>query len=142
MEIHMEIKLAKNAGFCFGVERAVNIAEEAGAKSNVYTLGQLIHNSKEVKRLEECGVHVINSTDEVNEGDTVIVREQPEVENGEVAVVLVDGENATVKKFYKTDNMVTLVPDSNNKDYQPKFIDITKETVKVLGKVVKVIISM
>lgn len=78
----------------------------------------------------------------INEGDVVIVREQPDVENGEIAVVLVDGENATVKKFYKTDTMVTLMPDSLNKEHQPRFIDITKETVKVLGKVVKVIINI
>lgn len=78
----------------------------------------------------------------INDGDVVIVREQPDVENGEIAVVLVDGENATIKKFYKTDTMVTLMPDSANKSYQPRFIDITKDPVKVLGKVVKVIINI
>jgi SOS regulatory protein LexA len=75
------------------------------------------------------------------EGDIVIVREQPEVENGELAIVLVDGENATIKRFYKADNIVTLMPDSTNKDHQPKFIDTTKVPVKVLGKVVKAVID-
>lgn len=78
----------------------------------------------------------------INDGDVVLVRQQEEVENGEIAVILVDGENATIKRFYKTDTMVTLVPDSTNKDYQPRFIDTSKESVKVLGKVVKVIINI
>ncbi|RCX13257.1 repressor LexA [Anaerobacterium chartisolvens] len=76
------------------------------------------------------------------DGDTVLVRRQDEVENGEIAVVMVDSENATIKKFYKTDSVITLVPDSSNKDHQPRFFDITKIDIKVLGKVVKVIISL
>lgn len=76
----------------------------------------------------------------INDGDVVIVRKQSEVENGEIAVVLVDGENATVKKFYRADTIVSLIPDSNNNEHQPRFI--TKETVTVLGKVVRVIINM
>jgi repressor LexA len=71
--------------------------------------------------------------------DVVIVREQPEIENGEIAVVLVNGEDATIKRFYQTDTMVTLMPDSSNKEYQPRFIDITKTEIKILGKVVRFI---
>ncbi len=76
------------------------------------------------------------------DGDTVLVRRQDEVENGEIAVVMVDSENATIKKFYKTDSVITLVPDSSNKEHQPRFFDVTKIDIKVLGKVVKVIISL
>lgn len=79
---------------------------------------------------------------QISDGNVLIVREQPEVENGDIAVVIVDGENATVKRFYKTDTMVTLMPDSSNKEHQPRFIDTTKEDVKVLGKVVKVVINL
>ncbi|MCX8132014.1 MAG: helix-turn-helix domain-containing protein [Clostridia bacterium] len=76
------------------------------------------------------------------DGDTVLVRRQEEVENGEIAVVMVDGESATIKRFFKTNSIITLVPDSSNKEYQPRFLDITKTEVKVLGKVVKVIINL
>jgi len=79
---------------------------------------------------------------QINDGNVVIVREQPEVENGEIAVVMVDAENATIKRFYRTDTMVTLMPESTNKEHQPRFIDITKETVTVLGKIVKVVINL
>jgi SOS-response transcriptional repressors (RecA-mediated autopeptidases) len=48
------------------------------------------------------------------EGSLVLVRVQEEVENGEIAVVLVNGDDATVKRFYKNGNTVTLMPNSTN----------------------------
>lgn len=74
----------------------------------------------------------------INEGDIVIVRRQPEVENGEVAVVLVDGENATLKRFYQTESTITLMPQSTNPTHVPQVYDPAKTRVDVLGKVVKV----
>lgn len=76
------------------------------------------------------------------DGDIVIVRCQEDVENGEIAVVLVNGENATVKKFFKSDAIITLMPDSSNRKHQPQFIDPAKTDIKVLGKVIKVIINI
>ncbi len=68
-------KVAKTAGFCFGVGRAVKIAEEAAKeKGRVYTLGPLIHNRGEVERLSALGVHVIDSVEEAKREDTVIIR--------------------------------------------------------------------
>ncbi len=46
----MKIELAENYGFCFGVKRAIKIAEE---NSNASTYGPLIHNSKEIARLDK-----------------------------------------------------------------------------------------
>ncbi|NCE65033.1 helix-turn-helix domain-containing protein [Pseudoflavonifractor sp. 524-17] len=74
----------------------------------------------------------------INDGYLIIVRRQDEVENGEVAVVLVDGEDATVKRFYTTDSTVTLMPQSTNPIHQPQIYDLHKTSIKVLGKVVKV----
>ncbi len=71
----------------------------------------------------------------------VVVRKQDIVENGEIAVVIVDGEDATVKRFYHTDTTVTLMPQSSNPDYVPRIIDTMKTEVRVVGKVVKGIIS-
>lgn len=74
----------------------------------------------------------------INDGYLIIVRRQPEVENGEIAVVIVGDENATVKRFYSTDSTVTLMPQSTNPIHQPQIYDVGKTPVKVLGKVVKV----
>lgn len=73
------------------------------------------------------------------DGSYVIVRKQEEVENGEIAVVLVDRENATVKIFYRTNSTVTLMPNSSNPIHKPRMIDLRKSEVRILGKVVMTI---
>ena len=52
----MNIILAKTAGFCFGVKRAVKMAEELAGRENVYTLGPLIHNRHVTEELAEKGI--------------------------------------------------------------------------------------
>lgn len=78
----------------------------------------------------------------INEGDIIIVRRQEEVEQGEVAVVLVDEEDATVKRFYSSDTTVTLMPQSTNPEHKPQIYDLRRTTIRVLGKVVKVEFSL
>ena len=71
-----EVILAKSAGFCFGVKRAVDTVYEQTSKKNVYTFGPIIHNEEVVKDLEKKGVFVINTMeelDDITEG-TVIIR--------------------------------------------------------------------
>ena len=71
-----EVILAKSAGFCFGVKRAVDTVYEQTGKNNVYTFGPIIHNEEVVKDLEKKGVFVINTMeelDDITEG-TVIIR--------------------------------------------------------------------
>ncbi|MCM1365430.1 MAG: XRE family transcriptional regulator [Faecalibacterium sp.] len=74
----------------------------------------------------------------ISEGDVVIVRKQCSVENGEIAVVLIGGNDATVKKFYKNDSGIKLI--STNPIYDPFFFT-PKETaelpVTIIGKVVE-----
>ncbi len=65
--------LAENAGFCFGVKRAVE-AVEKHIDSRIVTLGPLIHNKDVVQSLEERGVRCVKSIDEVNAGETVVIR--------------------------------------------------------------------
>ena len=74
----------------------------------------------------------------IKDGYRIIVRRQEEVENGEVAVVMVGQDDATVKRFYASDSVVTLVPQSTNPEHQPQFYDTAKTPVKVIGKVIKV----
>ena len=71
----MSVTIAKNAGFCFGVSRAVELVEEA-AKSGktVSTLGPIIHNRHQVGRFEQMGVSVIAEPEEAIPGSTVIIR--------------------------------------------------------------------
>jgi len=53
----MQIKLAKSAGFCFGVKRALDIAlKTSRSKSKVYMLGDIVHNEDVVKRIENAGI--------------------------------------------------------------------------------------
>ena len=74
----MEVIVAKTAGFCFGVERAVNQVYDQikHGSGPIYTLGPIIHNEGVVRDLEEKGVKVLNSENEISaltEG-TVIIR--------------------------------------------------------------------
>ncbi len=71
----MRITLAKTAGFCFGVDRAVNMAYEIAEKgTEAATLGQLIHNTFVTSELESKGVRTIESPSQAREGETVIIR--------------------------------------------------------------------
>lgn len=70
----MKVVLAENAGACYGVQRALDLAIEASKNhAKAYTLGPLIHNPGVVADLESLGVHVAESADEVDEG-TIIIR--------------------------------------------------------------------
>lgn len=71
------VKLAKSAGFCFGVKRAVEMVyDEADKGGNIYTYGPIIHNEEVVKDLEQKGVTVINTEEELAalKKGTVIIR--------------------------------------------------------------------
>ncbi len=73
----MRVELAKTAGFCFGVERAVNLVyTESEKSSSVYTFGPIIHNEEVVNDLANKGVKVINTVEEISnlDGETVIIR--------------------------------------------------------------------
>lgn len=71
----MRVILAKTAGFCFGVDRAVNMAYElAYSGARAATLGQLIHNSLVTDDLAAKGVRIISSPAEAQRGETVIIR--------------------------------------------------------------------
>ena len=74
----MEVILARSAGFCFGVRRAVDTVYEQAqhGAGKIYTFGPIIHNEEVVKDLEEKGVQVVENTERLREcGDgTVIIR--------------------------------------------------------------------
>ena len=71
----MSVRVAKSAGFCFGVSRAVELVEKAAQEGRkVATLGPIIHNRHVVDKFEKMGVRVIESPEEALPGETVIIR--------------------------------------------------------------------
>ncbi len=71
----MSITVAKSAGFCFGVNRAVQLVEQqAKAGKQVFTLGPIIHNRHAVARFEQMGVKVVQTPEDLPAGSTVVIR--------------------------------------------------------------------
>ena len=75
----MKYLLAKSAGFCYGVKRAVELAEQAAKETgNCYMLGSIIHNTHVVRRLADLGVQTANTVEEIPPNSTVIIRSHGE----------------------------------------------------------------
>ena len=71
----MVITVAKTAGFCFGVNRAIDIVENlAKEHKNVCTLGPIIHNNQMVNKLKSEGVKIIESVEDITKEQTVVIR--------------------------------------------------------------------
>lgn len=71
----MQVLLADEYGFCFGVERAVDMVEDAIAEGEtVRSLGPLIHNDQEMQRLGRHGVTTINEPVQIGRGETAVIR--------------------------------------------------------------------
>ena len=68
----MKIVIAKNAGYCFGVRDAVDLAYDiSNEEGNVFMLGDIVHYEKVVNDLSENGAKVVESLDDVPENSTV-----------------------------------------------------------------------
>ncbi len=75
----MKLELAKSAGFCYGVRRAVELAEQAAVtEERCVMLGSLIHNRHVTQHLADAGVSVVDRVDEVPENSSVILRSHGE----------------------------------------------------------------
>ncbi|PMC52348.1 LexA family protein [Gemella sanguinis] len=75
---------------------------------------------------------------DINDGDTVIVKQQSTANNGDVVIALVNGDDATCKKFEKLDNGIMLI--SNNSEYSPMYFsneEVTTKPVVIVGRVVE-----
>ena len=71
----MKVLLAKSAGFCYGVKRAVELAEKTGeATGGCWMLGDLIHNTHVVEELARRGVRKTADPSTLTAGDTVVIR--------------------------------------------------------------------
>ena len=75
----MKIVLAQSAGFCYGVRRAVELAEETAKKGDpCVMLGSIIHNQDMIDHLAKQGMHCVDCVEEVPAGSFVIVRSHGE----------------------------------------------------------------
>jgi 4-hydroxy-3-methylbut-2-enyl diphosphate reductase len=103
----MEIILAKTAGFCFGVNNAIKIAEDLQNSDGVInTMGPLIHNDQVVNELKEKGIGIISDIGEAPEGSKVIIRAHgvaPEIyeEAEKRNIEIIDATCPYVKKIHK-----------------------------------------
>jgi len=103
----MQVLIADEYGFCFGVERAVEMVEEALSEGDtVRTLGPLIHNDQEMARLATHGVSTISKPVQIQRGETAVIRAHgvtPQVENElrEKASKVVDATCPFVTKVQK-----------------------------------------
>ena len=74
----------------------------------------------------------------IEEGSYALIRKQDTAENGDIVVALVNGDNeATLKRFEQINNsLVALKPDSTNKEYSVRYIDLATTEFKIIGKII------
>lgn len=72
----MKITVAKHAGFCFGVKKAIDIAEETAAKNDgkTYVYGQLVHNEQVIEDLQKKGIEFVENIDDIPENAVTVLR--------------------------------------------------------------------
>ena len=134
----MKILLAKDAGYCFGVRDAVNLAHQtAKEEGEVFMLGDIVHNENVVKELEESGVKVVKNLDEVPENKPILFRAHgtvPDIwkESNERAMDVVDATcplvieiHEEVKKLDSEDRKIIIIGDHGHDE-----VNGIKEQVK------------
>ena len=70
------------------------------------------------------------------DGCLLLVQKQPELENGQIGVVMVNGDDATVKRFKKENNLVILEPMSSNPEHQVQIYNTQNINIEIIGKVI------
>ncbi len=97
--------LSPHAGYCYGIQNAMDLAYAQAGKENVYMYGELSHNSQETERLESNGLKKIDSLDEIDSG-TVIIRshgvKKAELEKAKAkGLTVIDATCGYVKKLQR-----------------------------------------
>ena len=127
-----EVIRAPHSGFCFGVKRAIDLAEKEADKSkeDIYSFGPLIHNSMVTGALEKKGVFIIDSPDQLKTGDKVIVRSHGTAKwfydaAEEIGATIIDATCPNVKKIHnlvagahKEGKTVIIIGDRNHAEVQ------------------------
>ena len=153
----MKVEVAKSAGFCFGVQRAVDsvYSEIEKGKKPIYTFGPIIHNELVVADLETKGIKVINTVDELkklNEGTVVIRSHGVPKEIYDILekqhVNIVDATCPFVKKIHnivsdesKKDKVIIIIGNNNHPEVEgikgwvegPVFVINEEEQIEKIG---------
>ena len=127
----MEIVVGKLAGFCFGVNHAVEEANKLlDNETGIYCLGEIVHNKQVVEKLENKGMKTVNSLDEIPDGSTVIFRA-----HGEAEVVYKKEEKKNLKVIDLTCGKVLAIHKKVEKESEDAFIIILgkKSHPEVIG---------
>ena len=126
----MEVVIGKLAGFCKGVEYAVENAEKNLNGEKVYCLGELVHNRQVVEKLEEKGMITVESLDEIPDGNTVIFRA-----HGEPKSIYKKAEEKNLKIIDLTCGNVKRIHQKVEKESEKSFIIILgkKNHPEVIG---------
>lgn len=133
------------------VEKYVNFEEASNKTKRIPVLGSIAAGAPIFAQEELTGYEIVPDKEHVDfclrvkgdsmvgarifDGDVVFIRMQPDVEHGEVAAVIVDGEDATLKRVFKADNTIILHPEN------PAYRDLVfsgkdAKQVKIIGKAV------
>lgn len=123
----MNVKIAKEAGFCFGVKRAMKMAwDELEENSDIYALGPLIHNKQAVEKYEERGLVTVDNISDIPNNKSVIIRSHgvskniyDEANDNNLNVVdttcpFVKKIHAIVNEFYENGFKVIIIGDKNH----------------------------
>jgi (E)-4-hydroxy-3-methyl-but-2-enyl pyrophosphate reductase len=125
-----EVIMAENAGFCFGVKRAVDTSFDANSNndSQIYTFGPLVHNKDVTNSLKEKGINEVDASElnKLGAGDTVIIRSHgvgPEVMEAikgtgseiiDATCPYVSAIHKRIKKYYDLGYQIVIVGDENH----------------------------
>lgn len=121
-----KITLAKTAGFCFGVNRAVNMVNKLAESEKVCTLGPIIHNAEVVKELEQKGVIIADKPADIKKDYTVVIRSHGVPKNiydeiSELGLKYADATCPFVSKIHRTvakagkeNSIVLIIGDKNH----------------------------
>src|SRR5690554_4117341 len=130
----MEILVAKSAGYCYGVQKAIDKLEDSISKYNksIYTLGPIIHNKQVIEKLENQGVYAIENLEDISDGIIVIrshgvqpsVYEQINSKNNleiiDATCPYVRNIQSKVEKYYRDDYQIIII---GNKEH-PEIIGV------------------
>jgi 4-hydroxy-3-methylbut-2-enyl diphosphate reductase len=138
----MKINIAKNSGFCFGVKRAIKIAQNTAAKRlNIYIKGDIVHNEAVCREIEETGITRINSLQLIPCQATLIIKAHGEplktyAEAKERNITIVDATCPMVKDIHEK------AKDLESRGYQVIVVGDKnhEETIGILGSIKKVIL--
>ena len=131
------ISFNENSLFAIPILGEIKAGEPMYAQQEI--LGYTYIDKKDYKnyfalKVEGDSMDLVN----IKEGSIVVVERQNYIENGDIGVVIIDNESATVKRIYVNEDTATLMPQSSNPNNQPITVDLKKQNFEILGKVIKV----